>query len=89
MEKSAYLSIAQVAKILKISRIAVYKKVKKGEIEAMRIGKVFAIPRDYVLQRIRKIKGSPLAEEEKKRVHKVVDKTISEYGEVLRRLGSE
>lgn len=89
MKKSGYFSIAQVARILRISRIAVYKKVKKGEIEAIRIGKIFAIPKEYVVRRLQKIRGRPLTEEEKSKIRKVVDKTISEYGEVLKRLGAE
>lgn len=89
MVMKEYLSIAQVAKILKISRTAVYKKVKKGKIEAIRIGKIFAIPKDYIQQRFKKIKGHPLKEEEKNRIEKAVKKTIREYGEVLRKLGAE
>lgn len=84
-----YLSIAQVAKIMRISRTAVYKKVKKGEIEAIRIGKIFAIPKEYIQERFKKIKGHPLKEEEKSRIEKAVKKTIREYGEVLKRLGAE
>ena len=45
MKESNYISIQQAAKILKISRIAVYKKVKKGQIESVRIGRSFAVHR--------------------------------------------
>jgi cysteine synthase A len=45
MKQSDYISIQQAAKILKISRIAVYKKVKKGQIESVRIGRSFAVHR--------------------------------------------
>ncbi|MBP9854839.1 MAG: helix-turn-helix domain-containing protein [Candidatus Omnitrophica bacterium] len=38
-----HLSIAQYAKKLGISRIAVYKKVKKGQIPAVRIGRSYVI----------------------------------------------
>lgn len=48
MNTSKYITTPQLAKILNISRIAVYKKVKKGEIRAIRIGRNFAIPRKYV-----------------------------------------
>lgn len=44
MKENEYITIPQLAKILGLSRIAVYKKVKKGEIEAIRIGRNFAIP---------------------------------------------
>jgi excisionase family DNA binding protein len=46
MAKNEYLSIQQAAKILKVSRIAVYKKVKKGQIASLRIGRSFAISRE-------------------------------------------
>ena len=89
MEKEAYLSIAQAAKILNISRVAVYKKVKKGEIAAIRIGKIYAIPKGNIMQRVRKIKGHLLSAEEKEKIKMAVDKTIAEYGEVLKKLGAE
>jgi excisionase family DNA binding protein len=89
MNKNEYLSIAEVAKILGISRIAVYKKVKKGKIKAIKIGKAFAIPREYVKRNFVDITGSPLGEEEKNDIDKSVERTIKEYGEVLKRLGRE
>ena len=89
MEKNEYFSIAQVAKILKISRIAVYQKVKKGQLPATRIGKIYAIPKESIMRKIRRIKGHPLRPEEKDRIKMAVDKTLKEYGEVLERLGAE
>jgi len=89
MEKSEYLSIAQVAKILRISRVAVYKKVKKGIIPAMKVGKFYAIPRENIIKRVQKIKGHVLNDEEKDKIKMAVMKTINDYGEVLKRLGEE
>ena len=85
MENSKYISIQELAKILGISRIAVYKKVKKGEIKAMRIGRSFAIPRRY----IDSILGKSLGEKEKSQIDAAVKKTVKEYGEVLKLLGKE
>lgn len=84
MEKETYISIAELAKILGISRIAVYKKVKKGEIKAMRIGRAYAISRKYMAD----IMGRPLNEKQKYEIEKAVKKTVKEYGEVLRKLGN-
>ena len=89
MKVKGYISIPQLAKILGISRIAVYKKVKKGQIKAIKIGKAFAIPNEYVNQNFVDIAGSPLRDEEKKDIERAVDRTIKEYGEVLERLGKE
>ncbi len=84
-EKSKYITIPQLARILGISRIAVYKKVKKGQIKAMRAGKIYLIPRASILN----ILGKALGEEEKYQIDKAVRKTVKEYGEVLKLLGGE
>lgn len=39
-----FLSLPEAAKILGITRIAVFKKVKKNQIKAIRIGRNWAIP---------------------------------------------
>jgi excisionase family DNA binding protein len=85
MEKSEYITIPQLARILGLSRVAVYKKVKKGQIKAVRIGRTFAIPRRYVAN----ILGKALAQEDKKQIDAAVKKTIKEYGQTLKLLGKE
>jgi excisionase family DNA binding protein len=85
MEKNEYFSIAQFAKILGLSRIAVYKKIKKGQIKAIRIGRSFAIPKKYVTD----IVGKTLSEKDKKIIDEAVEKTFKEYGELLKLLGRE
>lgn len=85
MEKTQYISIAQFAKILGVSRIAVYKKIKKGQIKAIRIGRGFAIPKKYLTD----IAGKTLSEKDKKIIDEAVKKTFKEYGELLKLLGRE
>jgi len=85
MENNKYITIPQLAKILGVSRIAVYKKVKKGEIEAIRIGRNYAINKESVAN----ILGKDLKDKDKKEIDKAVKKTLEEYGEVLKRLGRE
>ncbi|MHC4647809.1 MAG: hypothetical protein ACYTBJ_20290 [Planctomycetota bacterium] len=77
MNKSGY--------ILGLSRIAVYKKVKSGQIKAVRIGRNYAIPRRYLMS----ILGKTLDREEEKQIDDAVKKTVKEYGRVLQLLGSE
>ena len=89
MANKKYISIAELAKILGISRQAVYKKIRKGQIEAIKIGKMFAVPEDFVQKSTIDIKGHPLSEEEKEVIKQAVRKTVKEYGEVLRLLGKE
>lgn len=85
MKSDKYISIPELAKILGISRIALYKKVKSGEIKAAKIGRNYAIPQRYLAS----INGKTLSHEEKKEIDTAVKKTVKEYGEVLRLLGKE
>ena len=85
MKKREYRTIPQFAKILGVSRIAVYRKVKKGQIKAVKIGRNFAIPQ----KQISAILGKRLRQEDKKEIDSAVKKTVKEYGRVLRLLGSE
>ncbi|MFC2061693.1 helix-turn-helix domain-containing protein [Elusimicrobiota bacterium] len=82
MNEKKFLSTTELAEILGISRIAVYKKVKNGQIKAIRIGKNYAIPVDDIA-------GEELTEEQKKLIKKAVDRTVKEYGEVLKMLGKK
>ena len=43
-----HISIIEAASLLKVSRIAVYKKVKSGNISAKRVGRHFVIARSHV-----------------------------------------
>jgi len=85
VEDKAYITIPQLARILGLSRIAVYKKVKKGEIRAVRIGRNYAIPKNKMAG----ILGKTLTEDDKREIDRAVKKTVREYGEVLRLLGNE
>lgn len=80
-----YYSIAELAKILGVSRITVYKKVKRGAIKSSKMGKSYFIPASYV----NNIIGKTLSETSKNQIDLSVMKTIKEYGEVLKKLGKE
>jgi excisionase family DNA binding protein len=83
--KEEYITIPQLAKLLGISRIAVYKKVKKGEIKAIKIGRIYAIPKEYISG----ILGKEVSEKTKKEIDSAIQKTIEDYGETLKLLGGE
>jgi excisionase family DNA binding protein len=85
MKKSEYITIPQLARILGVSRIAVYRKVKKGRIKAVRIGRTFAIPQ----KQIANILGKTLRKKDKKEIDSAVNKVVTEYGDVLKLLGRE
>ncbi len=85
MKKGEYITIPKLAEILGISRVAVYRKVKKGQIKAVKIGRTFAIPQ----KQIAAILGKTLRQEDKKEIDQAVKRTIKEYGHTLKLLGSE
>jgi len=89
MAEKEYYSTVELAKILHISRIAIYKRVISGAIKAIKIGRNYAISRDEVNKTVGNILGRPLNDNEKKEIEKVVDRAIKEYGETLKLLGDE
>jgi len=85
MAKQKYITVPQLAKLLGLSRIEVYRKVRKGQIKAERIGRIYVIT-DKEVDHI--LKGEPTAKD-KGQIEKAVKKVVKEYGEVLRKLGGE
>lgn len=85
MENKKLLSTAEVAKILGVSRVAIFKKIKSGEIKAQKIG------RNYVIESadLSTALGAVLSLERKQEIERSVDKTVKEYGEALKMLGKE
>lgn len=80
-----FLSTAEVAKTLKISRIAIHKKITNGQIKASKIGRNYAIPKEEVL----KLLGKSIGEENKNDIDKAVKRAVKEYGDVFKKLGRE
>lgn len=78
-------STSEVAKLLGISRIAVFKKVKSGEIKAQRIGRSFVIDKNDLPS----ILGKSLTKSKKQLIERAVKKTVDEYRETLKMLGQE
>jgi len=85
MKTKEFLTIAELAKILNISRIAVFNKIKKGQIKAQKIGRNYFISKDLILG----VLGAILTQDQKKQIEAAVKKTVEEYGETLKLLGRE
>jgi excisionase family DNA binding protein len=83
--KEKYITIPELAKLLGVSRIAIYKRVKKGQIPARKIGRTYVITD----QTIANILGKKVTRKGKERIDAAVRKTVREYGEVLKQLGKE
>ena len=79
------ITIPQLADRLGISRIAVWNKVKKGEIPATQIGRQYVISaRDA-----RIAAGEELTSEQEQWIEAAVDRVVRKYGPVLKRLSRE
>lgn len=87
--KQKNISITELAKLLGISRVAVFNKIKKGQIPAEKVGKVYVIPFAKVADIVQKADTGVLTEEKKKDLNVAVDRVVKEYGETLRLLGQE
>jgi len=85
MENRELITTAELAKILGISRIAVFKRIKRGQIKAIRVGRNFVIPRDSLPE----VLGQVLSKKSKREIETAVKKTVREYGQTLRLLGNE
>jgi len=85
MTKEKYITIPRLAELLGVSRISIYKKVKKGQIPAIRIGRNYAITDKTITQ----VLGTELSEKGKRQIDAAIKKTVEQYGEVLRELGNK
>lgn len=85
MENKEFITTTELAKILGISRIAVFNRIKRGQIKAIRVGRNFIIPKDSIPE----ILGQALSREKKREIESAVKKTVQEYAETLRLLGKE
>lgn len=84
MNLTNFISTTQLAKLLGISRIAVYQKIKAGAIPAVRAGKNFMIDK----KNLGGLTGNKLTPAEEKLIQRAVKKTVTEYGETLRLLAA-
>jgi excisionase family DNA binding protein len=85
INNTKYLSTSEVAKILNISRVAVFQKIKAGLIPAQKIGRNYAVKAEDLTNALEGI----LTEDRKKEINKAVKKIVEEYGNTLRLLGRE
>lgn len=85
MKNKEFISTADLAKLLGISRVAVFKKIKKGQIKAIKIGRSFVIDKDSLPE----ITGKVISKASKKEIDVAVKKVVKEYSQTLKMLGRE
>lgn len=84
METEDFISTTELAKILGISRVAIFKRIKSGKIKAKKIGRNFIINK----KELGGIFEKELSQKKKEEIEKAVKKTVKEYGETLKLLGA-
>ncbi len=85
MNKKAFYSTAELAKILGISRVAVFQQIKDGKIPAMKVGRSYIVDAKDVPH----VSGGALRDADRRMIHTSVQRTVKEYGETLKLLGTE
>lgn len=80
-----YYSTVEAARILRLSRIAVFNRIKKGKLKAERVGKNYIISHEAVLESL----GRSVGPEKKENIKRAIDKALKEYGNVFKLLGRE
>ncbi|MFA5023097.1 MAG: helix-turn-helix domain-containing protein [Candidatus Paceibacterota bacterium] len=86
IENKPYFTTAEVAKLLKVSRITVFNYVKKGQVKADKMGKTYLIPKGEVL---RLAERGDLTKGRREEIGREVDFIVDKYGEALKKLGEE
>lgn len=84
-KNAQYLTTAELAKLLNVSRVAVFKKIKSGKIKGFKIGRNYVIPSEEFMSAV----GTFVSQEKKDEINEIVKKAVKEYGETLRLLGEE
>ena len=89
MEYKQFLTTQELADILGISRIAVFKKIKNGQIKAKKIGRNYLIEKKDITSLKNKEVHKGYEKDIEEEIKKGVTKVIEEYSETLKKLGSE
>lgn len=84
-KQKTYLSVKEAADILGVSRIAVFQKIKRGQIQAEKIG------RNYIIQAkdLPGVHSTAMTKKREGEIRQGVTRVVKEYGETLRLLAKE
>ena len=79
------ITIPELAEKMGLSRIAIWNKVKKGQIPAVKIGRQYIISE----QDANILLGETLTKDQEDWIDSTVSRVVSEYGSVLKKLSHE
>ncbi len=78
-------STIEVSKILRLSRIEVFRKIKSGKIKAEKVGRNYIIAENDLLEALGKLVGPS----KKIRIENAVKRAVREYGRTFKKLAEE
>lgn len=81
MSNKEHVTITELAKVMGLSRVQVFRKIKSGEIPAEKVGSIYIIPAEYT-----SLYTGEMTARDEKVIAAGVDKVVSQYGEVLKKL---
>ena len=79
-----YYTTAEAAKILGVSRVTVFQRIKAGKLEARQFGRNYSIPASAL-----PLDGGKLKIEKDDDLRAAVKRVVREYGTTLKKLGAE
>jgi excisionase family DNA binding protein len=77
-----YYSTGEAAKIMGVSRVTVFRKIKEGTIKAEKIGRNFIIPADQ-------LPTTTVVKATNEEINTAVKRAVKEFGKTLKQLGEE
>ena len=80
-----YYSTNEVAEILHMSRVGVFKRIRNGKIKGEKVGRNYIIRHKDLVEAL----GKTLSAEKKENIKKAVGKATRQYEKVFKRLGEE
>ena len=84
MDRKMYSTI-EVAKILRLSRIEIFRKIKARKIKAEKVGRNYFIAHEDLMEALGKIVGPT----KKQNIENAVKKAVREYGRTFKKLAKE
>ena len=83
MPMNSFLSTAEAAKILGVSRITIFNRIKSGQIKAVKVGRNYIIAREEIEALT---KQGELSSAKKAEIDCGVDRVFHDYGKTLQLL---
>ncbi len=80
-----YYSTSEVADVMHMTRVGVFKRIKNGKIKAEKVGRNYAVAHEDLLEAL----GKSLGKDKKHNIDKAVDRAIKEYRKTFEALEKE